>query len=84
MLSCREATRLMSEGLDRRLGLRARMGLRLHVAMCKACPRYLAQLKALHELLTAYFREDRGGAHDVRLSDEAKERLKAGLRQRSS
>ena len=35
MLSCRQATRLMSEAQDRKLGLAEKMSLELHLAMCK-------------------------------------------------
>lgn len=37
MVSCREATRLMSDALDRPVTLRERMGLRLHLAFCRGC-----------------------------------------------
>lgn len=37
MLSCKEATRLMTETLDRPLSLRERMALRLHTLICGGC-----------------------------------------------
>lgn len=37
MLSCKEATRLMSEGQDRPLALRERIALRLHTLICRGC-----------------------------------------------
>jgi hypothetical protein len=37
MLSCRQATELMSQEQDRRLSLAERLGLRLHVLICSAC-----------------------------------------------
>jgi predicted anti-sigma-YlaC factor YlaD len=37
MLSCRDATRLMSDAQDRKLGLAERVQLELHLAMCKGC-----------------------------------------------
>lgn len=37
MLSCKEATELISQGMDRRLSLAERMGLRLHLLICRGC-----------------------------------------------
>ncbi len=37
MLSCRDATRLLSESQERRLTLQEKTGLRLHVLMCPHC-----------------------------------------------
>lgn len=37
MLSCREATRLVSQGLDRELALGERIALRVHLAICAGC-----------------------------------------------
>ena len=34
MLSCKEATRLVSQGLDRELALGERIALRVHLAIC--------------------------------------------------
>lgn len=37
MLSCKEATHVMSAAQERELGLRERIALRLHLLMCKGC-----------------------------------------------
>lgn len=37
MLNCREATRLLSDRLDRPLSRRQRLALMLHTLMCNAC-----------------------------------------------
>lgn len=37
MLNCREATEMISQGLDRRLSLAERMALALHLAICRGC-----------------------------------------------
>jgi len=39
---CREASRLQSEALDQPLSLPQRLGLRLHLLICKWCRRYAA------------------------------------------
>jgi hypothetical protein len=43
MLSCKEATQLVSQGLDRRLGWFERVALRLHLAICHGCTRFSRQ-----------------------------------------
>ena len=47
MLSCREATELMSQEQDRPLGLGERLGLRLHMLICSACSNYRRQMRVL-------------------------------------
>lgn len=37
MLSCREVTRLVSQGLDRRLGFGEWIALRVHFRICEGC-----------------------------------------------
>jgi hypothetical protein len=47
MLSCKEATRLVSQGLDRRLGFGQRVALRLHLAICDGCTNFSRQVRFL-------------------------------------
>jgi hypothetical protein len=42
-LSCREASRLITARLDRPLGPMERLGLRLHLRICDACPKVVRQ-----------------------------------------
>jgi hypothetical protein len=44
MLACKEAARLVSQGLDRRLGLGERLALRLHLAICDGCTNFRKQV----------------------------------------
>ncbi len=43
-LSCRQAARLITARLDRPLGPLERVGLRLHLTICDACPIVIRQL----------------------------------------
>jgi len=54
MLSCEEATELCSEEMERPLRLRERMALGAHLWMCKGCPNYRDQMKALRDAARAY------------------------------
>lgn len=49
MLTCRETSRLLSEGADRYLSLRERLAVRLHLWMCAPCRRFEVQLRWLRE-----------------------------------
>ena len=37
MISCKEVTRMVSEGLDRELGADEQLRLRAHLAICRGC-----------------------------------------------
>ena len=47
MLSCKEATRLLSQGEDRKLAFGERLLLRLHLAICDGCRNVNAQFRFL-------------------------------------
>lgn len=47
MLTCKDATRLMSEALDRPLGLHERLSLRLHLLICLGCRNFRRQMDFL-------------------------------------
>ena len=49
MLSCKEASHLISEGLDRRLGFGERIALRVHLAICGACSNFSKQIAFLRK-----------------------------------
>ena len=49
MLSCRQATELMSQEQDRPLALSERIALRLHVWICAGCANYRRQMRVLRE-----------------------------------
>jgi hypothetical protein len=42
-MSCKEATRVISDGLDRDLHLAERLGLRLHLFICHYCNNFSRQ-----------------------------------------
>ena len=54
MLSCKEATRLLSQAQDRPLGYSERIKLRLHLAACIACTRFSRQLAFMREAISRY------------------------------
>lgn len=54
MLSCKEAARLMSQGLDRSLSLRERVGLRLHLLACYGCRNARQQLRFIRRACSSW------------------------------
>ena len=48
MLTCKDASRLMSQTFDRRLGLKEKIGLRFHLMICKNCQIAYRQFDLLH------------------------------------
>ena len=54
MLSCKEATRLLSQGEDRPLTHGERFKLRLHVSICTACTRFSRQLAFMRTAFSRY------------------------------
>jgi hypothetical protein len=71
--SCKEASRLQSQALDRKLSLVQRMGLRMHLLLCKWCRRYGKQIRFLH---------DAAREHPDELTEPARQRLSQNARQR--
>ncbi|MGG5872204.1 anti-sigma factor family protein [Pseudomonas peli] len=51
MLSCKELVAHSSEFLDGQLGLRRRMSVRLHLAMCQHCRRFIRQMRLSQAVL---------------------------------
>jgi hypothetical protein len=59
-IDCRAATRLVLEGEDRRLRLSERLRLRLHLLICSACPRFVAQVHLMREAMARWRRQRTG------------------------
>ena len=51
MPSCKEVSRLVSEGLDRDLGFGERVALRVHFLMCKGCRNFETQMLLLRKAM---------------------------------
>lgn len=54
MLNCHNATRLMSEKLERKLGFLETMNLRFHLMICKGCSNFDDHMRSLRQLTRAY------------------------------
>jgi uncharacterized protein with von Willebrand factor type A (vWA) domain len=76
--TCKQATRLQSEAMDRRLSFSEKLGLRLHLLLCKWCRRYGEQLKFLRSAAREC-QEHESRQEPERLSPEARERIRKSL-----
>lgn len=68
MLSCKDATRLMSEAQDRPLSVSERLQLKLHLAICTGCANFRRQMDFLRSTCRGYL--DRYGFKDDRPKDD--------------
>jgi Putative zinc-finger len=72
VFSCRRATRLISDGLDRSLSWVERLGLAVHLLGCPPCARFRRAARWLQRGLAPAFRE-------VRLPAAARDRIRRAL-----
>ena len=54
VVSCKEASLLLSQAEDRRLSLFERVKLRLHLSVCDACTRFSKQIAFLRAAMRGY------------------------------
>ena len=54
MISCKEASRLLSQGQDRRLSFVERLQLWLHMTACDACTRFATHLRIMRAALSRF------------------------------
>jgi len=62
MLTCKEASRLISQRQDRELSVGERLALRMHLALCKGCVCVAEQVEFLRKALARY--AERGPGKD--------------------
>jgi len=57
LLSCKETTRLLSQGEDRRLAFGERVALRVHLTICEGCRNVNAQFHFLRTAVKSLSRD---------------------------
>jgi len=83
---CEEATRLVSESLDRDLSRVERTALVLHRMVCRPCRRFMKQMNDLHRAFRSMpksMRKKLSQSVVVRLAPERRERIKRMLAEAS-
>lgn len=81
MLSCKDVTRLISESMDTSLPIGKRIGVRLHLLICKFCARYERQLLLIRDTVRRLAAAEGipGEPPWETLSEEAKARIRKSL-----
>ena len=67
---------MLSESLDRELSFHQRVGLRMHLLMCKFCSRYQRQLLFLRETVRLYTEHSEDIEPSIKVPSEVRERIK--------
>lgn len=79
MLSCREISRLYSESMDRKLSVRQRMSLWMHLRLCRLCSGFTENLQALRQIARRCAKDVK---QDVKQDEAPAESLSPEARQR--
>lgn len=81
MLSCKEASMLLSQSLDQKLPLRKTISLKFHLMICYMCRRIAGQIGFIRQALPTFaqMEEEVDRPSDIRLSSEAKARIVSAL-----
>lgn len=74
MLTCKKASQLLSQSLDRRLNWRERCSLKLHLMLCDVCTRFAKQLKLLRNVIKQMITATESD-EQIQLSQLARERI---------
>ncbi|MDB6068149.1 MAG: zf-HC2 protein [Pedosphaera sp.] len=81
--TCKKAVRLQSDRLDRTLPLPQRIGLAIHLLLCKWCRRYGSQIRFMRDSLHNCDHADTQSTTPQALTPEARERIKKMLEKNS-
>jgi hypothetical protein len=86
MLRCREVSKLVSESMERRLPLRYRMELWIHLTLCRLCAGFARQTRLLRRAAQEEPERLVGdkSSPQATLTPDARERIKAALRNSGS
>ncbi len=77
MPSCKEVSRLVSESMETKLPLHKRIGLWMHLSMCRLCKGFARQLRVIQAAAKQHGEsEDDTSLADATLSDDARERIR--------
>lgn len=78
MMNCKQASQLISRGLDESLSTRERFALKFHLFLCKYCLRFSQQLKSLNVAISN-MGENIEGDTNITLPPETKKRIMNSL-----
>ena len=73
---CKDTTELISENMDHDLSVFKRWRMGFHLALCKYCRKYKAQLETLRQMTRGLGKEVPGTDSHASLKPDSKERMK--------
>lgn len=76
MLSCKQASQIISQSLDKPLTMRERFALKLHLIICKYCKRFSQQVQTLRVALKQMISSIEN-SNTIELPSAAKNRIAA-------
>ena len=79
MLTCKEASHLLSESQERPLSFWERWGLRLHLWMCESCRRFEQQLTLLRKAMRSLGQRTQAEVNGAELPPDSRERIRRAL-----
>lgn len=74
MLTCKQASQLLSQSLDRPLNRGERFGLRLHLLICKFCKRFWQQVVVIQNAIRLEVKMTEQN-EEIKLSKDAVQRI---------
>jgi hypothetical protein len=83
MLTCKDASHLISKRQERPLSFRERWGLKLHIWICTNCRRFERQMALMQLALRKLGERTEAEAASTELPPEARERIRKALAERS-
>jgi len=84
MLNCKEVSRLVSESLDRKFPFWQRMGVWIHLNMCKLCCGFRKDVLNLRSAARQHADDIKMDTSEPALSEEARERIQHALKSEDS
>jgi hypothetical protein len=82
MFRCKEVAQMVSESMDRNLPFFQRMGMRIHLLMCRLCAENRRQFLILRKLMRHCDEHGEDIESSATLTPEARERVKRSLCQK--
>ena len=79
MISCHEATFLISKKQEEKLSLTEQMKLSLHLMYCKYCNRFAKQTKEITKAIKEMNRRMQKNSVKITLTEEQKKRIKKAI-----
>ena len=82
--SCKQAARLVSISVERKLTIRECLSMRLHLWMCKTCTRYRNQITALRHIFIRHSEalENTPASTEEYLDQNVKDKIQAEIQKR--